>query len=432
MIFKSIFNNFYRLYIWVMVMKKILISLITLVLIYVPKVYAGETWTDVPKDGNAKTEIRYKWYQEELLDNGYMELIDDEYIHFDASDYIVEYSEWMNYEGPMMPNIETRVLYEYTKLSEIRYIQIYNAKTETKDLDFIIDEIKVYKDDKEISYDKKCSTCYQATLDYVNDNNLETKFKMYSYNGYLIIDLLDWHNIKDLSIEITLNQTGSFNIGFSIYKNPQNLFAAYKEFNFNTDKQESFIYKVDTSWTIDYLYSNVIESEQELKTDFDLIFRRTKQEYRKIYTLYHSYFKNRIYYDDNYYADSPDTSLNLIKDENNFKVYYKYDKDNINSSVESNTKPDINVITQIKTIYKESEPKIVYKTIGIDNTKNAIKESNKETEVNTKTILKKEISEKIKTIKIDKQSKYYLIIFITIIFLSIIEILLVRKINKKC
>jgi len=402
-------------------MKKFLIYIIVLLLINIPKVNAEIEWTDIPQDGNAKTEVRYMWYEEELIDNGYINLVNNKNITFDKSDYIFEYGNWKDYNGENIQNIETRTIYQYKQLYKTRYIQIYDAKNNPDDLDFYIDEIKVYLNNQEISYDKKCSMCYQVTLDNINDGTTENKFKMYTYNGYLMIDLVKYYDIKDLKIEIVLSQNGKFKIGFSKYNVHRTSLTAYKEFEINAVNPETFAYNVDKDWEINFNYSETKKSEEKIEENFDIQITPIEQ-YRTVNTLYHSYFINKKYYDDNYYANSPDLNINLMKDENKYKVFYQYNTNNDNNITE--------VITKTKTIYKDSEPITIYKTIENKSPKILQQESNEKIIENTKTFFKNESIQKIKTVKTNN-TKPYLILFIIIILLLIIERIILRKILHK-
>ena len=306
-------------------MKKYLICIITLIIISTQKVFAEEIWSEIPKEGVAKTEIRYKWYKEELIDNRYINYVKDENIVIDKSDYKYEYSNWKTYNGENFSNIEKRTIYNYKKLYPIRYIQIYDAKnTNSDNSDFYIDEIKVYLNNSEISYNKKCFSCEQVTLDNINDKTIENKFKMYTYNGYIMLDLGTYYEIKDLSLEITISQVGKFKIGFSKTNIHRGILSASKEFTINNIETNSGIYKVDNTWNIDFNYSNNYTSEEEIAENFDVQITPIEQ-YRTVNTLYHSYIKTKKYYDNNYYVTSPEPNLNLIKDEKNYKVFYNYD-----------------------------------------------------------------------------------------------------------
>lgn len=352
-------------------MKKYII-LILVLLLHVNKVYAGE-----------------------LIDIGYNYIDDASNYYYDKNDFIKNYSEWQEYNGEELENMEIKTFYKYNKILPVRYIHIYDGGINIDELK--ISELKVFNGLDEISYEKECIKCNEDTLDYINDNNYEfdKQFKMNYVYGYLTIDLLNEYELENLIIKIYINDESAYikkyHIGFSTTKEKNNFITTkyFKEDVYSYKKNVMFEYKVDDKWNINYDYVSEYESDKLIENNIFYNKLSEQQMYRTFDLKYKTYI---------------------------------LDNENINNSLENENKESTTIekntsITNIQPI------KVTVNKSNIE-TKNIEKETGSTIKsVDTKTTHK---IDNYKTITNKSNSKIFCIIYIIIIINILTMIILIN------
>ena len=310
--------------------KKIFILLSVLYLFNVNYSYALELeYTDVPNnDSNYElinTEKRYMWYSENLVSKGYSDNlnIDLENTYIDENDYQLEYSEWREYNNETNLNLEFRKRYDYQKIMPLRYIQISSKDTVN------ISELEIYVNNEIVEYNVGCMQCdikerynlYDQIID--KDNYYEL-----SYRGVMLVELKQYYPLEQIQLKI-YSINNSKNNDYKIYftENPYQYDVGIYKDNLKIENQYSEdisynTFNIDDSWLFNTKYEEVKTTYEYVKDSW-----HTKvnivDECRDVYKKYH-YYEIEKNYIDGYYKENPMPSLNLIKDENSYKLFYKY------------------------------------------------------------------------------------------------------------
>ncbi len=357
-------------------MKKYIVLLIVLFLCS-NKVYAEEICT------------------ESLIDIGYNYIDDNSLYKYDTNDSIISYGQWQEYNGEQLDNIEVKTVYKYEKVPSVRYMHIYDSGIGTNR--FKISELKIFNNDEEINYEKKCTNCNIDSLIYLDDNNYEyeKQFIMDFRNGHLIIDLLEEYEMKDLKINLYLNDNTvnikTFYIGFANTKDKSDVVV--KEFiheDFKTNNESKlFEYSVSDKWDFYDAYNIEYESDEVINEDIYLKKIGEYQKYRLLDIKYKTYLINKI--------------CNIIE--------YR----EVNSVVESN------VMAQNLEF------------MPCDDNKDVETENENKGNENKITIIGTDITKEIINNKIVENKKYqnniFIIIYIIIIISSIVMLFILKKMS---
>ncbi len=272
----------------------------------------AENWTTEIKDLENKkvieSELRYKFYKLDLLENIYEIYNVESKDIYDYEDYIYsDYSSW-SYELPEMKlfrEIEIREEIKDMTLSEVKYIKIDNF---IGDGDFYIKGIAViYKSlDKFIDYKISIETENELKRNniYKLDNGkVSNEGIILKYGEKIFLELSSEYKTEDIKITLFYSSKSllnrSFNLSFSdnnkslISYNTVNIQIHNNNFAMTTYDNFDLFNKVNKSVILKYRYR-------------DKLFK--KNEYKKVYL-------------EGYFNDKKD----LIKDLESSLIFYKYE-----------------------------------------------------------------------------------------------------------
>lgn len=306
-------------------LKKILI----IIMLLCPYIVKASTY-DIASDPYYVTEVknqeevleeekRYKFYKEEKIysDEYYIEgdnPVDYPYI---SDNYIItDYTEFSkNYpENPPNRIIKSRDVYLYKTLKKIRYINIKDIIGSNGYLN--INEINIKEKDKNIPYTIDCQNCQNINniFDEKLDNYAEIK-----NNETIIIDLKDYYNIENLTLNIYISdQYGTDTTSFKIDSQIKNYIDIFIETNMYTKNNNSYLLSFNLK---DYIkeefYEEEIYSDKEIDNEnYYLVDKYKEYSYQDIKYLYYKINKNYLL---DYYKEKE----GYLKDENDYKIYYK-------------------------------------------------------------------------------------------------------------
>lgn len=294
----------------------------------------------------------YKWYQENKEGEYLLYDIEiDKYPYNDLSNQIK--GNFSNWEEVCIKNdyrnIEYKDIYEYKKLKDIKYIKIENLIYDAPKIN-----IKITNNFENINYKIIDSDKYL-------NNYLEK-------SGYLILELNNYYNIENLSINIETKSINFFSTFlYDIFPDNKRFILNYTLTN-NTNYNASDFNK-NKNIIDNYDIYETINSEFYLKETNFLI--KTSQyqlcRYQDILTYHYDII--RTYYDDNYHIFIDNYIKDLKTEKTFYKYYYKEGKNNTDEIInlkENNNK--LNIITNtnnylnknIKNNIKQKKDRTIY------------------------------------------------------------------------
>jgi len=252
-------------------------------------------YTDVLLN-NDKYEVQsikmYRFYKEEMIGE-YININEEKkypYVEEDNLKYL-DYSEYKDV-CDKNKDIKYTEFYPYRELKTVKYVKVYNNSRSIN-----ISNIKIFDDKKEIDYEIIDSLFYLS-------NNLNT-------NGFIVLKLNSDISYDKFNIIIGSSDYSRL-ICFKVYNNLEKELADVATLTNGNNKL-----------TIDNIplsnYGDIIYSEKKIsKTDTNLIYDSiTKCQERDIQI--YNYDIVRKYYD-GYHEDV----TGYIKDEEDYKMYYRY------------------------------------------------------------------------------------------------------------
>lgn len=273
-------------------------------------------------------ERRYLYYKEnKILGNYYMNGANPETYPFkDESDVITETSgEWSKIIPEVLDGrlIETKTVYEYSDMKEIRYIHFYNLSGSYGA--FRISELLVFNGLSKLYYD--ISSCHQCSVyfNFINNNIINENMSVVYNGGSFTIDLGNYYNINQLNLKLYIYDVGTdpetYTVAFS--RDGTNHYA-YAEFVTNI-KDNDYNNVQATTFDHGYLaYANpeyydwVTSADQEAYTFTHRV--RIHDEYMYTDTLYRYYDIKREYSEE--YMSMPNETYPMI-DLKEYQDYYK-------------------------------------------------------------------------------------------------------------
>lgn len=416
-------------------MKKIIFILLTLAFfINVTKAKALDEENDWQEEqlygDNVETEYRYRFYREYDYGDYVMLGQASEYQHEDKENIIYgDYSEYMDtcieQEGY---EIEKNIEYQYQELLPIQYVKITNTSDEVIKLK----KIEINNFDTIVNYE------FYIGIDG-NKKDLTIKPK-----GYIIFWMSYSVPLRQFTFQLELeNEFASYDITFSNnrYFNDDKLVAKV------SGDTNRLVYKYDNTFSLYENYTPVYTSYNINIDNFTKVISN-KEVCRKREIKTYRYNIGKEYYDDNYYVSSDDLiylekeeRLEFKKDENDYKIFYRYKK---NNDKQLNDKTD-NVLEEIKKDNEDSNNNQLVDNKGENNEKNkeeeklesdkvlvnndiSKEENTKETNNLTDELNKEENIKLVKT-GIDNSLNYnYLILYV--LTLLLIALFLIKKIKK--
>lgn len=317
-------------------------------------------------------ERRYRFYEQEKIgeyrsllgDNSKFDLVDLN----DRKD--TEFSDWQDTK----PNdevgriIETTTYYKVKKPKPIKNITFTNTLLGT----LTIRDIEVYYNGSKINYDQVCSGC-----------NADSGI---NYLGYLTLDLKDYYDLQNIVIKIKsidFNNVWEFTVLASVPSDDNKYLLNYYSLNIAEDNDTNIILTA-SDWKIasPQYYEEEIVDIFPVNQPLSIITPITMYRYQD--PLYYFYnIQNR--YVDGYFLNYD----GLIKDEDSYQDYYRYQKrdklevadeiiiteynqtldDFINSTTDyeissnldlnNNGKYEVEIITDFITVKKEVEVRII-------------------------------------------------------------------------
>lgn len=349
--------------------KKYLLFFLSLIIIS-NNVKAQEVYKDVTND----IEIRYKWYKETIEGKGeYYPLIQiKEGDKYDKNNVKYVDTTILNEKFCSYPEeyyrIDRRKFKSYIKIHDAQYVVIENIEPGTVvkihykncDLDYRI----ISQENNKLVLDLKMERLCDQLLFFIDTNN---KYKISLYRDKELEQLI-------ISKEIEKDKTSVPNYKWNI---------------------EPDAYHVTDLTELPYIETSLTKLKEER------IICGCSEKYVYKYNV------KREYYDDNYHKYIE----GYIKDENDYRYYYKGEPIVINNTIEI-IKEKIKEVPKLEYIYLEKEP----------NPNSQKEECPKEIETKIETkIIEKEVT------KIPKK------IYIIIIMLSLgISTFFIKEIIKKC
>jgi len=267
--------------------------------------YYSNWQEEVPNVDEYEKEIRYRYYKEERIGTYYTVGVDSSnlYKYEDSND--IHYASFNNWQNTCdvdsnVYDIERAYVYPYKTIQNVRFIRLTNFSSDTK-----IENLKIYIDNEEIDYEiRLCSNC---TLDNLTNDSI------------VIIDTLNYYEVQTISIDISLKALNTINyqITFSMQASARTYSAIFNANSNITTYKASSNNVSGATYTSSYLYSTEVINEDF----YNIVYSGQYMcRYRDIMT--YRYNINKVYYDDNYYSESP--SEGLVKDNEDYKTYYRY------------------------------------------------------------------------------------------------------------
>jgi len=360
-------------------------------------------------------EKRYRFYKENKIGK-YISInnnLESDYEYIDYENFIIsDYSDWvmeldLNKE---YYEIDTSSVYPYKKVGDTSYIHLFAF---SHDVSF--NNIKVYESKEEIEYE--FINCENCTDDYENVHKGEK----------IILKLDKTVDTSKISLYLKVNPDHaykSYSIGGS--SDEDNKYKTFgrvvsiNKINYIPDKiAVAIATKFESMYSKERIESDIFTTVYE-----PIIMHRYKEK------LVFHYNIEREYYDDNYYVDIP----NYIKDEENYKIYYKYlvkeyidDNSSKNNNIFNIEAIKENVLYETDDISEETSEY----NITIENDRDIINKI-KEKEINKLIEIadnKSHNTNIISPLKIDNKIHFVKYVILVVIILTIIYIYYQ---NKKC
>ena len=383
-------------------MRKLFVLLIVLTMfVATAKAEDLEKWVEV--DDNMKegaiTEKRYRFYKEdkvgEYLENN--SELESNYEYKDNKDIkYLDYSDWFE-ECDVDSNIydiEYKTLNVYQKIVPIRFLVLKDFSEDTS-----IKNIKILNKEKIVDFEiLSCANC---------SNNLEEIGK----NSIIKLYFNEEVEVNDISIEIEfIDNDIDYQIILSNDSELKNISLQ------NIVSSDQIKLDIDDSWLQNSNYSNAFYEIDEIDTDIFTKSLGSKDMCRYRKYLVFNYNINKVYYDDNYYTNV----LGYIKDESDYKVYYK-NKINANSKVINN----LSIKTEEKIVDSKSKELEDDKNIEHieENVEVIKKDNNYIKKENDKKITTKADTKLVKTLSISDNKSIIKYVILIVIGLTIIYII---------
>ena len=358
---------------------------ILLIIITSISVVNAEEISEAYPDVTDEIEIRYKWYKEIISQEG-------------------EYY-------PLKDITET----DKIDINNIKYVggNIYNPEYCNLPSEYY------QKDEK---YVRKYNKTYNASYVLIENVDSDSNIEIYSDNK-----LINFNVISNENNQIKINLRKEYfcdQLLFYVDTDEKYKISIYLDITFNRlilskEIENEKIAVPDETWITDetefYTYTTSVKYEE---SDFTkLLTEQLSCSYKEKYV--YKYDVTREYYDDDYhlYVDG------YIKDENDYRLFYKGEPITITNTIEVIKEK----IVEVPQIVKEPQTEYVYiekeNNESINNPSQE-EECSEEPIVETKTEIKTQIVEK-EVFKIPK--KIYIIIFLLIITITALIIKLFRK-----
>ena len=276
----------------------------------------------------------YKWYKETTtLGDYYIEgLNDQDYPLINKEDSkTTEFSSWSLEKPGSKPNriINSRFIYEYQDMKEVRYIHLSNVQGSYGALR--ISEIEVSVNGNKINYDLFCEGCNSNFSSYIKNGVIVENMSNINNGGYLRLDLNNYYPLDTITIKLYLFDVGpdAKRYSIKITREAAKDSVAYSEvyviscFSYNhLSEIVPFIYDVhkmnivSPEWyskkeTLNYMEPTITTQVEE------------KVQYKYQDLLYRYYRVDKEYFDN--YSDVAIGDYN-IKDKEQYKDYYQYQK----------------------------------------------------------------------------------------------------------
>ena len=363
---------------------KFITILLLIITISTSSVNADEIVKTYP-DVTEEIEVRYKWYKENISQNGeyypLKDITESDKVDVNNIKYVGE-----NVYNPKYCDLpseyyqkDEKYVREYQKIYNASYVLIENVNSNT--------EIKIYNKNKLINYE------------VINNEN--NQIKIYLKNEYLCNELLFY-----------VNTNNKYKI--SIYQD-----INFKKIILSKEMENEKITTPDKNWITDetQFYGYITSKKYEESEFIKLISEELSCSYKEKYV--YKYDVTREYYDDDYHLNVD----GYIKDEHNYRLFYKGEPITITNTIEVTKEKIVKVPKIVK------EPQIEYIYIEKENNEppnnpSQEKDCSSEPIIETKKEIKTQVVEK-EIFKIPKK------INIVILVLIIIIIALIIKLSRK-
>ena len=289
-----------------------LLSALILIMLVPCKSYGEEytPWTESfdPTYKEYEMEYRYKWYKSQKVGR-HFDVGENHtgYPYTDGKKLILKgFSKWQAPCTTIDPNknlIEWKNTYAYSRVEDVEYITISYT---SYDIDF--EEIKILYDEKETNFTiRKCPSCTNGNISLRKNDKI-----IINFGKPLDISKLSFH------FKTSSESEKHYYITLSTDKDAKRICARKQ---LTTSMHD---YTPDKSWLTRTTRTPYQPSDTEV-TPTDFVFNNGKMDFCR-YVPYSVYWYriNKVYYSNLYYKDSPTDDADYIKDEENYKVYYRY------------------------------------------------------------------------------------------------------------
>ena len=284
-------------------MKKIILVAFIFI-ISLSRVHALEYfWSDEKIDGREilAEEKRFRFYREEKEGDYFKKgEVNDKYDYEDNDDII--YRNIGDYKDSCSAGndnviVEKKIVYPYKIIPKAKYLKLGNIPSNLN-----IKKIDIYYNEEKVSYDiKNCTTCSGTTI---------------KAGGSMSIVFDEPLTVGNIRLVVEQEKTNSF--AYFAYFNDENYIQIINKI-LSSMKNE---YLIDD---YSYQYNNFKEtyySDEKVERDYVKYPLEEKEMCIEKEILTYRYNLNKKYYDNNYHTSVDDSSY--VKDEADYKVYYKY------------------------------------------------------------------------------------------------------------
>lgn len=352
-----------------------------------------------------KYEKEYGPYEEEKIQNEIFPLID--YTNYIYSDY----SEWTQ-EIKDSDRIE-KTFYKYNTVPDTNKIVFSGFSNYYNYVD--ITGLEVLYDGKEISFETEYFLCKNVIED-LKEKGIARVRK----NSRITLNLGEKYETKKLYIKLSYISSETYPTSITIEHKNNDVINASKQYIKVQAEGETFIESISENLNIKNR-DKIIYKEEKIDDGDTFIKEELFYKYRDI--LYLKYRQNKVYTD--YLFSNPDP-LNYVKDENDYKTYYKFL--NIDNKIENNKKDNVlNTNEETKVVSNLIKTKVNKK----EQEKNDLLDENVEPVENELTKKRNEINLTPTNLQERDYSFLYLFLIVPILFFIKIVLLLSKLYKEK-
>jgi hypothetical protein len=300
-------------------------------------------------------ERRYLFYKNVVNNGGYYPIGEHlvDYPMMDENDYkYSDFTIWGDREPYDLENreIETKTIYNYQDMKEIRYIFLTDIDGFYNGIKFI--EIEIYINDQRVDYVATCTSCSVDLISKLNNQIIVGELYQQVYrNGSIKIDLQNYYPSASINMRVVIydpstppkTYTVTFTHEDDINDNYYEKDVSNNYRSMHADDKYVDVINYRNMYMMNPQYYEVIYSEEYVEHSIDREVTEVKL-YRYRDKLFNYYCYEPIYSD--IYMTSPTVEYPFI-DLEKYKDYYRY--------------KEIAVVEEIKPLIPTKETKLTIK-----------------------------------------------------------------------